>query len=104
MNVNEIKEMQSEAYDVWFERWYAKKDLENTIKISAKQGYSSYTLLVSEADDEYTRVRLSNPKTLEKLREKLVGFEVNYVETSGDRMLFGNKIGTWNKKVIRIKW
>lgn len=104
MNVEEIAKQKDESFDKWFERWYQKNNLENKIRISAGKGYTGVNIAVSKEDDEYTRRRLNNPKVIEKLKEKLIGFEIKYEESSGDSMFFGKKIGTWYKKVISISW
>lgn len=102
--IDEIRDLQEESYDKWFERWYEKKDIERLIKKSAMQGYHSVTLRVSEEDDSYTRRRLEDARVIEKIKGKIPGFDVSYITSSGDRMFLNSKVGTWHKKIIRISW
>ena len=104
MNVEEILKQKDESFDKWFDRWYQKSNLENKIKISASKGYSGLNIAVSKEEDEYTKRRLSNPKVIVKLKEKLIGFEIKYEENYGERTIFGQNLGTWYTKVISISW
>lgn len=102
--IEEVKKEQIESYDVWFDRWYEKENLEERIRISAKKGFTGIIINVSEVDNEYKKRRLENVKVIEKLKGKLIGFDIKYEETSGDRYFINRKVGTWYKKTILISW
>lgn len=99
--IEEIKSSQKESHEKWFERWYGKTDLENTIRRSAQKGYTGYRLQVSEQNDSYLRLRLGNKETISLLKEKLGdGFTVKLVEIDG-KNFFG--IPTY-ESFIQILW
>ena len=104
MNVNEILEEKEEAFDKWFYRWYKKQALDSRIKVAARQGYTGINIAVSKENDDYTRRRLNNPEVIKKLKKELTGFDIDYVESSGDTKLFNTVVGKWYKKVISISW
>lgn len=86
--IDEIKSSQKESHEKWFERWYGKTDLENAIRISARQGYTGYRIRVSKQDDSYLRLRLGNKETISLLKEKLGdGFTVTLREIHGENFL-----------------
>ncbi len=99
--IEEIQEIQKESHEKWFERWYKKLNLEKKILTSASKGYSGYRISVSEAGDEYSRIRLGNSNTIELLKNKLgKGFEVCLKEERG-KNVFG--YATY-KSYILISW
>lgn len=102
--LDEVRKTRNDSYDKWFERWYEKISLENQIKKLAMQGYKSSTIRVSEESDEYTKRRLYDGRVIIKLQDKLPGFDITYVESSGDKVFLNSKVGTWHKKVISIGW
>lgn len=99
--IDEIQTLHEESHKKWFERWYEKYGLEKEIIISAKQGYSGYKISVSEERDNYIRVRLCDPKTINLLREKLGnGFTIKMKTETGYNLL-DMKI---SKSYINIRW
>lgn len=102
--IEEIKRDQEESFEKWFERWFEKENLEKFIKRSAMEGYTGITIPVSDREDKYIKRRLENKQVIEKLKDKLDGFDIRYKETSGDRVMLNRKVGTWYKKVISINW
>ncbi|MDT2860957.1 hypothetical protein [Lactococcus lactis] len=99
--IDEIKSSQKESHEKWFERWYGKTDLENTIRRSAQKGYTGYRIQVSEQNDSYLRLRLGNEVTISLLKEKLGdGFTVTLREIHGENFL---GIKTY-KSFIQILW
>ena len=42
MDKEKLKQERDVAYDIWFERWCKKNNLEKKIEIANKQGYTSY--------------------------------------------------------------
>ena len=99
--IDEIKSSQKESHEKWFERWYGKTDLENTIRRSAQKGYTGYRIQVSEQNDSYLRLRLGNEVTISLLKEKLGdGFTIVFREIHGENFL---GIKTY-KSFIQILW
>lgn len=87
--IEKIQEIQNESFDKWFERWYEKQNLEDSIIRSASEGYVGYRISikktwesVSNWDEEqkYLARRLRDKRTVEKIQEKLgEGIKVRYV-------------------------
>ncbi|EMF0489635.1 hypothetical protein IDE12_000367 [Enterococcus faecium] len=87
--IEKIQEIQNESFDKWFERWYEKQNLEDSIIRSASEGYVGYRISikktwesVSNWDEEqkYLARRLRDKRTVEKIQEKLgEGLTVKYV-------------------------
>ena len=46
--IEEIQEIQNESFDKWFERWYEKQNIEDTIIQSAAKGYKGYCISIKE--------------------------------------------------------
>ncbi|MDT2737649.1 hypothetical protein P7H00_11055 [Enterococcus pseudoavium] len=82
--IKEIKEASDQAFDTWFERWFEKKDFVKQFKRSARKGYSSlrcdlpnYNLT---EEDKYINRRLRDPRTVKKLKERLPGVTVEFIQ------------------------
>lgn len=103
MDIAEIKTISNESYDKWFERWYMKRDLESKIKQSAQEGYSGYRIEVKKETNEYLQRRLSDERVIEKLKEKLLGFDVRRVDKKNGIETY---FGTINRQehYILISW
>ena len=100
---DEVQQLSSESYDKWFERYFKKYNLEKVIKKSAKQGYTGHLMSVLKVGDDYTRRRLDDERTLEKIKELLGdGFEVEFHLTYGKNILTGEKFLA--NKQIHITW
>lgn len=100
---DEVQQLSSESYDKWFERYFKKYDLEKVIKESAMQGYSGHLMSVLKVGDDYTRRRLDDERTLEKIKGLLGdGFEVEFHSTYGKNILTGEKFIA--NKQIHITW
>ncbi|RBT33782.1 hypothetical protein EA73_01981 [Enterococcus faecium] len=87
--IEKIQETQNESFDKWFERWYKKQNLEDTIIKSAAEGYKGYCISIKETwesisdwdeDQKYLVRRLRDKRTVKKIQEKLgEGLKVKYV-------------------------
>lgn len=95
MNREELKQEREAAYEVWFERWYNKNELEKKIEIANKQGYTSYVINYPNNRSRDYRM-MSNQKFLTKLSQKL---KLKAVEKEEK-----NIFGTTFKKVVYISW
>lgn len=111
--IDKVNEAGQESFDKWFERWYAKMNLENAIIQSAQKGYSAYRICIKGAYDsypitkekEYLNRRLRDERTVKKLMEILgEGFKVKYEKDLWENTNFFNqKIVRW-KDGIYISW
>lgn len=100
---DEVQQLNSESHAKWFERYFKKYDLEKVIKESAMQGYSGHLISVLKVKDDYTRRRLNDERTLEKIKELLGdGFKVEYYSTCSRNILTGKDFIT--NKQIQISW
>lgn len=98
ISVYDLQKDREEAFDVWFERWWAREDLECKIKIANCQGYTSLLLVLSNYG-EYEQRRMSNDRFMLKLKEMLPGFEMEFEYRTNwltkKEYLYGIKIW-WN--------
>lgn len=79
--IDELREANDESYNKWFERWYQKENIPSNLKKSAQQGYSGYTIPIELPQEaSYLNVRLRDSRTIERLKEKLPGVKVEFVE------------------------
>lgn len=112
--IEKIQEIQNESFDKWFERWYEKQNLEDTIIQSAAKGYKGYLISIKETwesesnwneKQKYLARRLRDKRTVEKIQEKLgEGLKVKYVNDEKTyTTVFGLK-GREQSEYISIKW
>jgi hypothetical protein len=100
---DEVQQLSSESHAKWFERYFKKYNLEKVIKKSAKQGYTGHLMSVLKVGDDYTRRRLDDERTLEKIKELLGdGFKVEFRLTYGKNILTGERFIA--NKQIHITW
>ena len=100
---DEVQQLSSESHSKWFERYFKKYNLEKVIKESAKQGYTDHLMSVLKVRDEYTRRRLDDERTLEKIKELLGdGFKVKFHLTYSKSIFTGEKYIV--NKQIHIRW
>lgn len=100
---DEVQQLSSESHAKWFERYFKKYNLEKVIKKSAKQGYTGHLMSVLKVGDDYTRRRLDDERTLEKIEELLGdGFKVEFRLTYGKNILTGERFIA--NKQIHITW
>ncbi len=102
--IDKIKQEQENSHNKWFERWFAKNRLEDKILQSASKGYGSFKIELQlnnpTEESKYLNRRLSNPKTIEKLKEKLPGIEIEFEEKEWNGF-FGLKC---HSKKILFSW
>lgn len=105
MNIDELKEVEEESYNKWFERWYEKQDFSNKLKKSAMQGYTAYSYTVKHYDD-YTQRRMKDTRFIPLLQSKLEGFKVYVKEPEKYKWdIFGRDMGyRWTDYKIVISW
>lgn len=101
--IDEVKRLNSESHAKWFERYFKEYDLEQKIKVSAQKGYTGHLMSVLKVGDDYTRRRLDDERTLEKIKGLLGdGFKVEFHLTYGKNILTGEKFIV--NKQIHITW
>lgn len=77
IDIKRLEEERNKAYDVWFERWWSKSDVEKQIKLANCQGYTGYVLRLGDYH-QYEQRRMSKDRFLLKLQEMLPRFEVEF--------------------------
>lgn len=76
LELDKLKQEREQAYDVWFERWWKKEDIEGQIKARNAKGYTNLWISFFNGLDDYTRNRLLDIRFEDKVKAKLPGFVV----------------------------
>ena len=76
IDIKKLEEERNKAYDVWFERWWQKEDIEGQIKVRNAKGYTYLWISFFSGIDDYTRSRLLDIRFKDKVKAKLPGFVV----------------------------
>ncbi|CAI3505115.1 hypothetical protein CIRMBP1292_00695 [Enterococcus cecorum] len=86
MNREELRKIAEESHRIWFEKWIEKnrKNIENKLVISAKQGYRyiNFYYPLSEVDKNL-RNRLLDVNTKKYLKDEFNDIDVNIYEQDG---------------------
>ena len=98
LDIDKLQKDREEAYDVWFDRWWKKEDIEGKIKALNAKGYTNLWISFYFDCDEYTRNRLKDIRFLGKVEKKLPGFKIKY--TKSQSLLSYN----FYNKGIEIRW
>lgn len=111
--IDQVKKVNEESFEIWFNRWYGKQNLDKNVVRSAKKGYSGFRISITDyyeskndfsKERNYENRRLRDVRTVEKIREKLgEGFDVNYkkdVQKSNILSLEVTRTSDW----IEIRW
>ena len=77
LDLKKLKKEREEAYDVWFDRWWKRNNLVHEIKIANAQGYTGYTIALSNYSDD-DKHRMSNERFKKKLQEKIPGIKTKF--------------------------
>lgn len=83
LELDKLEQEREQSYDVWFERWWAKADLEQQIKIANCQGYTK-VIIDFNRYSLYDINRLKHSRFTQKLDDKLPGFDIGYIGTVWD--------------------
>lgn len=83
LELDKLKQEREQAYDVWFERWWAREDVEHQIKIANYQGYTR-VVINFRGYSLYDTNRLKDSRFSQKLTDKLPGFDIGYSGTTWD--------------------
>ena len=78
LDIDKLKEEREQAFDVWFERWWQKANIEQEIAIANSKGYTEITISINYLSD-YTQNRVADKRFLKKLKKKLPGFGASLV-------------------------
>lgn len=78
LDLKKLKKEREEAYDVWFERWRKKEDIEGQIKVRNAKGYTYLWISFFSGSDDYTRHRLLDIRFKDKVTAKLPGIVVKH--------------------------
>ena len=95
-----LKQVGDESFETWFDRWYKKTDLENTLMISAKKGFRCFHININR-EEEYIKRRFLDSIFIPNLKERLgEGIKVSQ-EYRTRRMFIGGEI---REDYISISW
>ena len=94
ISIDALRDDREEAYKVWFERWWAKADIEREIINANARGFTSIIINIDE--DKYTNNRLRDDLFLKFLGKKLLGFKFDSIYTCG----LINKY----KTAVKVSW
>lgn len=98
LDIDKLKEDREQAFDVWFERWWQKEDIEGQIKVRNAKGYTYLWISFFSSSDDYTRNRLLDIRFEEKVKAKLPGFVVK-----NDRQMLPFTGRAYTKGLV-IRW
>ena len=111
--INQIRDIQEESYNKWFERYWKNLNLENKILQSAQQGYKAFSIGIrdgteienqSTEDEIYILRRLRDPRTAGLIQEKLgEGFTVKLIQDPYTVRLFGIEFNRIKERIF-ISW
>lgn len=97
LNVEKLRQDREKAFDIWFEKWWKREDLESKIKKANLMGYKGYVVPMSdyEANEQIWMIK---DAFLLKLQDMLPDFRVEYK--------YAKDIFTKNDYLygIRIEW
>lgn len=97
LNVENLRKDREKAFDIWFEKWWKREDLESKIKKANLMGYRGYVVTMSDYEAN-EQIWMCKEAFLLKLQDMLPDFRVEYkyaknILTKND-FLYG----------IRIEW
>ena len=77
LNVENLRQEREKAFDIWFEKWWKKEDLESKIKKANLKGQRSYCVRMDDygADE---RIWMRKQAFLLKLQDMLPDFRVEF--------------------------
>ncbi|SFH68769.1 hypothetical protein [Pisciglobus halotolerans] len=111
--IDEVISVDKESYNLWFERWYKKMDIESQIIEMAKQGISTANIFIKKTDEKestwddkkvYLVRRLRDKRTTKKIKERLGdGFDVVWEEKEYKTKLLNMEFVNKGER-IRISW
>lgn len=99
ISIDALRDDREEAYKVWFERWWARADIEREIINANARGFTFLEIDLGEGD-QYTRNRLEDSLFIDNLKNKLLGFDIKTDWRASQQILFKNRL----KKVLIISW
>ena len=98
LDLDKLKQEREQAYDVWFERWWKKEDIEGQIKARNAKGYTNLWISFFNGQDDYTRNRMQDIRFKDKVESKLPGF---VVKDTKQKLPFS---GVTHAKGLDIRW
>ena len=98
MNKEDLKQIREANYKKWFDRFVAKNDLDNKIKIANSKGYTGYQILIDK-NDEREKFMKNNDSFIKLLKERYPNFNVYR-----DQIIKPLFIGTDITQTVVINW
>lgn len=105
MKAEELKEIQQDSYEKWFERWYAKESIPQKLKQAAMEGYSGFNYAIHENLDDYIKRRMNDKRFVRKLKEKLPELDITRIEAEKYEIkIFNTTLTRWRDPKVNISW
>lgn len=77
LNVEKLREDREKAFDIWFEKWWKKEELESKIKKANLKGYRGYVVRM-DGYEEKELIWMRKEEFLLRLKDMLPDFRVEY--------------------------
>lgn len=95
-----LKQVGIESFEIWFDRWYKKRDLEHLLIVSSSKGFNKLSIYLND-ETEYIKNRMLDKRFIPKL-EKILGTGINvHLKVVQRKNLLGFVI---EDKYIAIEW
>lgn len=75
LNVENLRKDREKAFDIWFEKWWKREDLESKIKKANLMGYRGYVVTMSDYEAN-EQIWMCKEAFLLKLQDMLPDFRV----------------------------
>lgn len=99
ISIDALRDDREEAYKVWFERWWARADIEREIINANSRGFT-FIKIDLDNGDAYTRNRMNDSLFIENLKDKLPGFRLETNLRVSQQLLRKDKV----IKELFINW
>lgn len=99
ISIDALRDDREEAYKTWFDRWWARADIEKKIINANYQGFTSLKVDLS-GGDKYTQNRKNDSLFIHSLRGKLPGFKIETSRRVSQQLLGKDKV----IKELIISW
>lgn len=91
ISIDALRDDREEAYKTWFDRWWARNDIEREIINANSKGFAYLKIFIPDRD-AYTANRMKDNLFLKFLRRELVGFDIYF-----DEVPFG-------RQFVNVSW
>lgn len=99
ISIDALRDDREEAYKTWFERWWARADIEKEIINANSRGFT-FIKIGLENGDAYTRNRMNDSLFIDNLKNRLPGFRLETNLRVSQQLLCKDKV----IKELIINW